>query len=188
MIADNQNTDDRRYKRGFTLLETLIISLLLSVLMCVSVHLFAVSLRTWSAGSMRTEIREDMSYAMGKTVRGLKEIAIASLDQYNSIAHTIQYDDLSGNTYVLYLYNADDATLDSTYSQNLYDLRKADIDGGDTPVSGGGVPILRDLVSPDAAAPATALTISSNQITLDFVVQRSDEIVRIRAKVRPRNL
>ncbi len=192
MIADNQNTDDRRYKRGFTLLETLIVFSILSVLMGVSVHLFAVSLRAWGTGSLGTEIREDMSYAMEKTVRDLKAMALGSLSQYDSgsgdIAHTIQYDDLSGNTYVLYLYNADDATLDSTYSQNLYDLRKADIDGGDTPVSGGGVPILRDLVSPDTTAPATALTISATQVTLDFVVQRSDEIVRIRAKVRPRNL
>ncbi len=188
MIADNQNTDDRRYKRGFTLLETLIIFSLLSVLMCVSVHLFAVSLRAWGTGSLRTEIREDMSYAMEKTVRDLKAMALGSLSKYDSgsgdIAHTIQYDDLSGNTYVLYLYNANDATLDSTYSESFYDLHKADIDGEDTPVSGGGVPILRDLVSP----PATALTIGATKVTLDVVVQRSDETVRIRTKVRPRNL
>ncbi len=191
MIADNQNTDDRRYKRGFTLLETLIIFSLLSVLMCVSAYLFTVGLRVWSTGSLRTEIREDMSYAMEKTVRDLKAIALGSLSQYDSgsgdIAHTIQYDDLSGNTYVLYLYNADDATLDSTYGEDLYDLRKADM-AVDTPATGDGVLILRDLVSPDAATPATALTISATQVTLDFVVQRSDEIVRIRTKVRPRNL
>ncbi len=192
MIADNQNTDDRRYKRGFTLLETLIVLSLFSVLMCVSAYLFTVGLRVWSTGSLRTEIREDMSYAMDKTVRNLKEMALRSLSQYDSgsgdIAHTIQYDDLSGNTYVLYLYNADDATLDSTYGENLYDLRKADIDGGDTPTTGDGVLILRDLVSPDAAAPATALTVGATQVTLDVVVQRSDEIVRIRTKIRPRNL
>ena len=194
MIADNQNTDDRRYKRGFTLLETLIIFSLLSVLMCVSVHLFAVSLRAWGTGSLRTEIREDMSYAMEKTVRDLKEMALGSLSQYDSgsgnIAHTIQYDDLSGNRYVLYLYNADDATLDSTYSESLYNLRKANTTQGDNPASGEGTLILRDLVSPDATAPATALTIDPNgtQVTLDFVVQRSAEIVRTRTKIRPRNL
>ncbi len=188
MIADNQNTDDRRYKRGFTLLETLIALSLFSVLMCVSAYLFTVGLRVWSTGSLRTEIREDMSYAMDKVVRNLKELALRSLGQYSSIAHTVQYNDSTGNTYVFYLYNADDATLDSTYGENIYDLRKADIDGGDTPATGDGVLILQDLVSPDAAAPATALTIGATQVTLDIVVQRSDEIVRIRTKIRPRNL
>jgi len=190
MTENSQNADGRRQKKGFTLLETLIVFSLLSVLMGVSAYLFTVSLRAWGTGSLRTEIREDMSYAMEKTVRDLKEMANGSLHQYNSIAHTIQYDDLSGRTYVLYLYNANDATLDSTYSKSLYDLRKADIDGGDTPASGGGVLILRDLISPDAAAPATALTIdpSGTQVSLDFVVQRRDETVRTRTKVRPRNL
>jgi prepilin-type N-terminal cleavage/methylation domain-containing protein len=190
MFADSQNADNRRYKRGFTLLETLIAFLLFSVLMGVSAYLFTVSLRAWGTGRLRTEVREDMSYAMEKTVRDLKEMANGSLSQYLSIAHTIQYDDLSGNRHVLYLYNADDGTLDSTYSESLYDLHKADISGGDTPASGDGKLILRDLVSPDAAALSTALTIDPNgtQVTLDFVVQRNDEIVRTRTKVRPRNL
>ncbi len=188
MIADNQNTNDRKYKRGFTLLETLIALSLFSVLICVSAYLFTVGLRVWSTGSLRTEIREDTSYAMDKVVRNLKEMALRSLSQYSSIAHTVQYNDSAGNTYVFYLYNADDATLDSTYGENIYDLRKADIDGGDAPANGDGVLILKDLVSPDAAAPATALTVGDSLVTLDFVVQRSDEIVRIRTKVRPRNL
>ncbi len=178
--------------QGFTLIEMVIVLLLLAMLLGVTGFVFIVSLRAWDSGCIRGGIREDVSYAMEKTVRNLKEIANASLSQYDSgsgnIAHTIQYDDLSGNTYVLYLYNADDATLDSTYSESLYDLHKADIDGGDNPALGDGVLILRDLVSPDATAPATALNISGNQVGLDLVIQRSDETVRIRTKIRPRNL
>ncbi len=188
MNIDRQNVNSHRYRSGFTLLETLIVFLLFSVLMGISAYLFTMSLRAWGFGRLRTEVREDMSYAVERTVRDLKEIADGSLSQYSSIDNTIQYDDLSGNTYVFYLYNSDDGTLDSTYSESIYDLVKADINGGDTPASGDGKLILRDLISPDAAAPATALTISSNQITLDFVVQRIDEIVRLRTKVRPRNL
>ena len=192
METRNTNYESRITKCGFTLLELLIALMPLSALIGVSAYLFTVSLRAWSTGGLRTEIREDISYAMEKTVRDLKEMALGSLCQYDSgsgdIAQTIQYDDLSNNTYVLYLYNAADGTLDSTYSQSLYDLRKADIDGGDVPASGDGALILRDLVSPDAAAPATALTINTNQITLNFVVHRSDEIVIFRTKVRPRNL
>jgi prepilin-type N-terminal cleavage/methylation domain-containing protein len=193
MISDSRKANDNGYeKRGFTLLEILIAISLLSVLLGVSAYLFAVSMRAWSIGQVHTEVREDISYAIEKTVRDLKEMSMDSLCQYDlgsgSIAHTIQYDDLTGNRYVLYLYNASDGTLDSTYSESFYDLRKANINGGDVPSSGDGALILRDLVSPDAAAPATALTINTNQITLDFVVQRSDETARLRTKVRPRNL
>ncbi len=188
MIADNQNTDEGRYYRGFTLIEMVIVLLLLAILLGTIGFVFLVSLRAWDSGCIRGGIREDVSYAMEKVVRDLKEMALRSLSQYSSIAHTVQYNDFAGNTYVFYLYNANDATLDSTYSESRYDLHKADIDGGDNPALGDGVLILRDLVSPDAAAPATALNISGNQVGLDLVIQRSDEIVRIRTKVRPRNL
>ncbi len=174
--------------RGFTIIEMIIVLLLMAIMLGVSGYLFVVGLHAWDSGMTRTGIREDISYAMEKMIRDLKETANGSLRQYSSIIHTIQYDNLSGNTYVLYLYNADDATLDSTYGENLYDLHKADIDGGDAPASGDGVLILRDLVSPDATAPETALTINGNQVTLDVVVQRGDETVRTRTKVRPRNL
>jgi prepilin-type N-terminal cleavage/methylation domain-containing protein len=183
-----QARDKTRFtNRGFTLIETLIVLSILAMLLGIGGSLFVVSLRAWGAGYIRTGIREDMSYATEKVVRDLKEMALRSLSQYSSIAHTVQYNDFAGNTYVLYLYNADDSSFDSTYSESFYDLWKANIPRDD-PASGEGTLILRDLVSPDATAPATALTISGSQVTLDFVVQRSDEIVRTRTKVRPRNL
>jgi prepilin-type N-terminal cleavage/methylation domain-containing protein len=190
MIADNQNADEGRYYRGFTLIEMLIVLLLSAMLSGVTGLVFLVSLRAWDSGCRRTGIREDISYAAEKVVRDLKEMALRSLSQYGSIAHTVQYNDFAGNTYVFYLYNADDSSFDSTYSESLYNLRKANTSQGDNPALGDGVLILRDLVSPDAAAPATDLSIDPNgtQVTLDFVVQRSDEIVRIRTKIRPRNL
>jgi len=190
MPENSQNSDVRIYKRGATLLETLIALSLLSVLMGVSAYLFTVALKAWYTGSLRTEIREDMSYAMEKTVRDLREMANASLGQYSLIAHTIDFNDLDGNSFVLYLYNADDSSFDSTYSESFYDLRKANISSGDDPASGGGLLILQDLVSPDTTPPATALSIDPNdtQVTLDFVVQRGDETVRLKTKIRPRNL
>ena len=190
MIADNQNSDEGRYYRGFTLIEMLIVLFLLAMLSGVIGLVFLVSLRAWDSGCIRGGIREDVSYAMEKVVRDLKEIANGGLNQYSSIAHTIQYDEISGDgdTYVLYLYSSDDPVFNSRYNRDFYNLHRANITQGDDPDSGEGVLILRDLVSPDAASPATALTISSNQVTLDFVVQRSDETVRLRTKVRPRNL
>jgi len=198
MIADNQNADEGRYYRGFTLIEMIIVLLLLAMLLGVTGSVLLVSLRAWNSGCIRGGIREDVSYAMEKTVRNLKEMANASLGQYDSgsgdIAHTIQYDDLSGNTYVLYLYNADDETLDFNYGENLYNLHKANITQGNNPALGEGTLILRDIVSPDATSSTTALTIEPkepndpNQVTLDFVVQRSSETVRLKTKIRPRNL
>ncbi len=194
MIWDNQNTDGRRDHKGFTLVEILIVLLLLAMLSGVTGLVFLVSLRAWDSGCIRTGIREDTSYAMEKVVRDLKEMALRSLCQYNpgggDVTHTVQYNDFAGNIYVIYLYNADDSSFDSAYSKSLYNLRKANTSQGDNPALGDGVLILRDLVSPDAATPATALTIDPNgtNVALDLVVQRSDETVRIRTKVRPRNL
>jgi prepilin-type N-terminal cleavage/methylation domain-containing protein len=193
LVAAMEARDKTRFtNRGFTLIETIIVLLLLAMLLGVAGFVFVVSLRAWDAGRIRGGIREDVSYAMEKAVRDLKEMANGSLRQYNSIANTIEYrafrPDGGGNTYVFYLYNSADLSFDSSYTKSLYDLRKADITQGEDPASGEGTLILRDLVSPDATTPATALTISSTEVTLDCVVQRSDEIVRARTKVRPRNL
>jgi hypothetical protein len=72
---------------------------------------------------------------MEKVVRDLKETAQGTLSQYSSIAHTIQFDDLNGNRYVYYLYNADDSTFNSTYSESTYDLRRANTVGGWTEIT-----------------------------------------------------
>lgn len=174
--------------QGFTLVEMLIVLMLLAVLSGVGVSLFTVGLRAWDAGQIRTGIREDASYAMERIVRDLKEMANGSLAQYASIAHAIQFSERHRDTYVFYLYNADDPSFDSSYGEGLYSLRKANITQGDDPASGEGTLILRDLVSPDAAPPATALNVDVNQVTLDLVLRRSEETVRIRTIVRPRNL
>jgi len=180
--------------KGFTLIETVIVLLLLAILLGTTGFVFLVSLRAWDSGCIRGGIREDASYAMDKIVRDLKEMANGALSQYNSIANTIEYKEFlptgGGDRYVLYLYNSADTSFDSSYTESHYNLCKANISQGDNPALGDGVLILRDLVSPDATAPATALTIDPNgaQVTLDFVVQRSDEIVRTKTKIRPRNL
>ena len=178
--------------QGFTLIEMIIVLSLLAILLGTTGFVFLVSLRAWNSGLIRGGIREDLSYAMEKTVRNLKEMANGSLSQYSSIANTIEYREFlpngEGDTYVFYLYNPADVSLDSSYTENLYNLHKANITQGDNPASGEGALILRDLVSPDAVAPATALTIGGTQTTLDFVLQRGDETVRLKTKIRPRNL
>ncbi|MFH1615948.1 MAG: type II secretion system protein [Planctomycetota bacterium] len=182
----------RLAKRGFTLIETIIVLVLMAILLGATGFVFLVSLRAWDSGCIRGGIRADASYAIEKTVRDLKEMANGSLSQYSSIANTIEYREFlpagGGDTYLFYLYNSADASFDSSYTENLYNLHKANITQGDNPASGEGVLILRDLVSPDAAAPATALTISGDQVTVDFVMQRGEEIVRLKTKIRPRNL
>lgn len=188
MIENSQKSVGYGNANGFTLLETMIVASIASVLVAMCAYLFTVTFKVWGTGSFRMGIREDMSYAMEKTVRDLKEIANGSLGQYSSIDHTIQFQETGGDTCVLYLYSSDDPVFNSTYNRDFYNLHKANITLGEDPDSGEGAVLLRDLVSPDDSSPATALTINSNQVTLDFVVQRSDETVRIRTTVRPRNL
>jgi prepilin-type N-terminal cleavage/methylation domain-containing protein len=182
----------RMTNKGFTLIETIIVLLLLAILLGATGFVFLVSLRAWDSGYIRTGIREDVSYAMDKTARDLTEMADGSLSQYSSIAHTIEYREFlpvgGGDTYVFYLYNSVDASFDSSYTENLYSLRKANITQGDDPALGEGTLILRDLVSPNAVAPATALTINGTLVTLDFILQRGSETVRLKTKIRPRNL
>ncbi len=324
------------------MIEVMIALMFLSVLFGTGSHLLLTSLRAVDASMERGDARGDISYAMAKTARPLREAAQGSVSQHSSTAHTIEYDDLSGGTYVLYLYNAADTTFDSNYTESTYDLRRANIAGGwteiiydefesdfgnwtdggsdcirytgstyahqgsaavniqdntsssvvstsdlalsgyseiqvdfwyyarsmeggedfwlqistnggsgystvqrwrrgadfnnntfyeesvtitgytlsdqtrirfrcdasknnddvyldeirisastgsaESPAAGEGLLILRNLVSPDAAEPATDLTISGNEVTLDLVVQRDGQTVTMRTKVRPRNL
>ena len=332
----------RNTTRGFTLIEVMVVLVFFPIVFGTGGYLFVTSLRALNSNIEHAGIREDVTFAMAKTVRDLKETAQGGLSQYGAIAHTIQYTDLDDGEYVFYLYNSDDATLDSTYGESYYDLRKANTLGGwteitndtfesgfgnwtdggadcirytggtyahegsaaidlqdntstsvmstgdlalsgysevkvdfwyyprnfngvedfwlqistngggsystiqswvlgtdfsngsfyeesvttssytltdttrirfradasgngddvyfdevvvsastgsgESPASGEGMLILRDLVSPDATEPSTDLTISGNEITLDFVVQRGTETITSRTKVRPRNL
>ena len=60
MIADNQNADEGKYYRGFTLIEMIIVLLLLAMLSGVVSSVFLVSLRAWDSGCIRGGIREDV--------------------------------------------------------------------------------------------------------------------------------
>ncbi len=332
----------RYASHGFTVIEILVVLVFLPILFGSSGYLFVTSLRAFNSSIEHAGIREDIAFAMEKTVRDLQETAQGGLSQYSSIAHTIEVDTVDGDTYVYYLYNANDTTLDSTYGESTYDLRRANTAGGwteiiydefesgfgnwtdggsdcrrytggtyahqgnaaidlqdntsssvvstgnlalsgysqvkvdfwyyprgmennedfwlqistngggnyttvqswargtdfsnnifyeesvtitgytltdqarirfrvdasrnnddvyfdeikvsastgaaESPASGEGMLILRDVVSPDATEPATDLTISGDEITLDLVVQRSTETMTMRTKVRLRNL
>jgi len=333
----------RYANRGFTIIEVLVVLVFFPILFGASGFLIITSLRALNSSIEHADVRDDMTFATEKIVRDLKKTAEGGLSQYSSIAHTIEIDTVDGSTSVFYLYNASDTTLDSTYSESTYDLRRActvpscwtqiiydefetdfgnwtdggtdctryisgpfahqgiaaieiqdntsssvmstsdldlssysqvlvefwyhprDLDGvedfwlqistnggdsystvqtwvngtdftngsfyeesvtitgytltdetrirfrvdasgnddniyfdevrvsastgvTDSPSSGEGMLLLRDVVSPDATEPATDLTISGNEVTLDLVVQRGTETMTMRTKVRPRNL
>lgn len=175
--------------RAFTILELMIVVIMLPVLVGVVILAFNTVLKSWNSSLKSITYREDIEIGVDKMSRALRESEKGSLTQYNSISHTLQFDEVGGDTYVYYLYNASDTSFDSTYSEDLYALKKADITSGQDPSSGDGVVILRDVVSPDAASPATSIIIGNGRIvTLDLVVQRfENKKIRFRQKVRARN-
>ena len=98
--------------RSFTIIEVLVVLVFFPILFGASGFLFITSLRALNSSIEHAGIRDDMTFAMEKIVRDIKKTAQGGLSQYSSIAHTIEIDSINGGTYVYYLYNASDTTLD----------------------------------------------------------------------------
>lgn len=58
-------------KKGFTLIEVIIVISLLSILIGSLSWIFVVGLRTWNSGSNRAEIRQDSNLALETVIRNL---------------------------------------------------------------------------------------------------------------------
>ncbi|UCB57588.1 MAG: prepilin-type N-terminal cleavage/methylation domain-containing protein [Candidatus Omnitrophota bacterium] len=76
-------------RKGFTLLELIIVIIVFVIIAGSAMWFFAVGLRTWLSGMDRTEIRHDSALAMERMVRELtqtKSITIAQEDAITFIA------------------------------------------------------------------------------------------------------
>ena len=168
--------------KGLTLIELLITTAVLSILIFTVGYAFVIGFKLWNEGYGRSDIRTGLSQAL--------ELASKNLRQANSIdeltAGSITFSaDLGGgeDTYRVYLYNASDTEPNPPYTQNTYELRwaKSTVDYG------SGAVLIKDVKKPVPPS-SKPFSQNGNVITLDFVVERGDQTVAMRTKVRPRSL
>ncbi len=170
--------------KGMTLIEVMISLLLFSALVVGATIVFNTVLLSWASSGTRSGIEIPLERAMEEMARDLREARqIQSTANYDEVRYTTD-----GSTFsVYYLYHASDSYgPPPAFNQSSYQLRKATLSGGigGTFTYGSGNLLLTDVLPP----PTTDLSASGNLVTLDVSVDREDETIRSRTRVRPRNL
>lgn len=167
-------------KKGFTLIEVIIVIGMLVILTATSAFLYQAILLSWSSQQMRAGIGIDMDRGVEELVRDLREAR-----QVQSANDEIRFTQDNSAYYIYYLYNAND-TYPLSFNQDAYQLRKTQLSGGISGnfTYGSGQIILNDVLSP----PVSDLSVSVNLITIDASIQRGNETIRSRTQVKPRNV
>ncbi|MFH2137508.1 MAG: prepilin-type N-terminal cleavage/methylation domain-containing protein [Candidatus Omnitrophota bacterium] len=165
--------------RGLTLMELLVVIMLLAILVGTIGYVFITGLNLWSQGYARSDIRFRLSQAIELITRQLRQAV--SIDSLNQSSITFTADLGAGDSsYRVYLYNSADPEPNPPYTQSTYELRWASGAGG----YGTGAVIASDIIQPVSAV----FSQSNNIISIDLTVSRQGETIRMRSKVRPRNL
>jgi len=168
-----------RNKKGFTLIELLVTLTIMSVLVFTIGYTFVVGLKLWDEGYDRNDIQTDIAQAFELISKNLRQATSINTLTESSITFTADLG--SGSTSCrIYLYNSSDSEPNPPYSESTYDLRWAT----GTVTYGSGAIVATDIVQPITAA----FSQSGNVITVDLTITRGDETLRMRSKVRPRNL
>ena len=172
-------------KKGFTLIEMMITLVLFSILMVTTTYLFHAQLLVWSGQEKRAGIGTELDRGIEEMSRDLRK---ARQVQSTANFHEIRFRQGTSTStyYILYLYNASDSYMPPpAFNQSSYQLRRATLTGGinGTFTYGSGDVIVNDVVPPTTSA----LSLSSNLLTIDLTVKRGDETIRSRSQIRPRN-
>ncbi|MFA4889538.1 MAG: prepilin-type N-terminal cleavage/methylation domain-containing protein [Candidatus Omnitrophota bacterium] len=167
-------------KKGMTLIEVIIASLMLVVLAGVIAYVFRAVILSWSSEETRTGIDVVLRRGAEELSRDLRKARAVQ-----SSNDEIRFTQNLSSYYIYYLYNAGDA-YPPAFNQSTYELRKAELSGGINGAFayGSGLVLLGDVLPP----PATDMSFVNNLVTLDLSAKRKDETIRLRARVRPRNL
>jgi prepilin-type N-terminal cleavage/methylation domain-containing protein len=167
-------------KKGFTLIEVIIVIAMLAVLTAASAYIYHAILLAWSSQEKRAGIVTDIDRAIEELARDLREAK-----QVQSADDEIRFTRDNSAYYIYYLYNAND-TYPLSFNQSSYQLRKAPLTAGISGnfTYGSGQIILNDMLSP----PTSDLSMSGNIITIDASIQRATETIRSRTQVKPRNI
>lgn len=166
-------------KKGLTLIELMIVIVMFVILTAVTVYIFRAILLSWYSQEKRAGIDISLDIGIEKMIRNLREATAISSTNDDEIRFTTDDD------YIYYLYNEDDS-YPPAFDQDTYELRETTLTGGisGTFTYGDGTILATDVLPP----PTSDLSISGNIITIDISIKRSDETIRSRTDVRPRNL
>ena len=164
---------------GLTLMELMVVIVLFAILMGSVGYVFTTGTQLWTKGYDRADIRGRMSQAMEKIIRQVR--LATSIDAISSSSITFSADLGSGtSSYTVYLYNALDSEPNPPYTQTTYQLRWRKGAGS----YGTGAILAENILKPTEAV----FSQSSNTIAIDLTGSRSGQVMRLRSKVRPRNL
>jgi len=167
------------HAKGLTLTELLVVTATLGILVYSITYTYVIGIKVWDQSYSRSDIRGSLSQAMELISKDLRQAKnINSLTQ-SSITFTADLG-AGDNTYRFYLYNSADPEPNPPYTQSFYELRWAQ----GAAAYGTGAVLARDIVQPVN----TPFSLSNNLISIDLTAARSDESVRLRSNVRPRNL
>ena len=165
--------------KAFTLLELLIVIVTLIIIVGVINNVYLVGFEIWNEGYTRSDIRSDLSQALELMSKNLRQAE--SIDTLTESSVTFTADLGSGlDTYRMYLYHPSDPEPNPPYTQDTYALRwtQGSVNYGD------GASLATDISAPGQAP----FTQTGNTVTMDFTAARDDALLRMRSKVRPRNL
>ena len=170
-------------KNGFTLIEVLVTTVMLSILVFTVGYTFVVGLKLWSEGYTRSNMRANMTQALELVTKNLRQAA--SIDALTAGSITFTADLGSGSTtYRVYMYHEDDAEPNPVYSENGdYQLRWA----VGTTTYGSGAIIMTNIDKPNPPS-SNPFSQSGNVITMNFTIDDGDQTFDIRTNVRVRNL
>jgi prepilin-type N-terminal cleavage/methylation domain-containing protein len=89
-------------KKGLTLIELMIVTVLISIIVAASAVVFLTGLKAWSSGRDRTEIREEAGLAMERMVRDLCQAGTITAATTAMITFTADVDNDSVNETVTF--------------------------------------------------------------------------------------
>lgn len=174
-----------RGRSGFTLIELMITLLLFAALAVTTAYLFRAGLLVWAGQEKRAGIQVELDRGIEEMARDLrKSRQVQSTANYNEIR--FRQGTATSTYYIFYLYHASDSYVPPpAFNQASYQLRRAALTGGlsGTFTYGAGDIIMNNVVPP----PTSALSLSGNLLTIDLTVKRSDETIRTKTQIRPRN-
>lgn len=171
-------------EQGLTLIELMITIVLFTMLFSVSTYMLRAVLISWSGSEKRAGINISIDRGIEETARDLREAReVSSLNNYDEI----RFSKDKTTYYIYYFYNSLDSYIPPpAFNRASYELRKAQISGGvnGTFTYGSGQVVMADVLPP----PVSDLSFNSSMITIDISMKRSDETIRSKTQVRPRNL